>query len=246
MEMKEIKSNLISIENLDKAEVLAALYNAAIPVGLGIFHYDPKPMTQESAKEFLKAQIYFDYINGRAMKIDLSGNDFDPTSYDENNGEGTAAFVVSILRETHSVQDRRIIEKHIDGMIKITLAEQIFPKDKVEKKKAQLKMLADGDTEALSICFKFVTFYKLVIDPKGNTKWKDFFDGFNPKLGAQEWYSKKDPLDMLEKGEIKGREIVELLKENDGDMESIYISLALLPSSLDKNSYRALFGLRKI
>ena len=41
---------MISIVGLDKAEVLAALYNAAVPLGLGFLHYDKRPMTAQEAK----------------------------------------------------------------------------------------------------------------------------------------------------------------------------------------------------
>ena len=34
---------------------------------------------------------YFDYLNGRVMKIDLSEDMLDPWLYDRDNGEGAAA-----------------------------------------------------------------------------------------------------------------------------------------------------------
>jgi len=90
---------MIDISKLDKAEVLAALYNKSRP--LGFLHYDPTPMTKEEANILLKEQeyitydgrksIYFDYLNGRVMKVDLSGNELDPYLYDRDNGEGAAA-----------------------------------------------------------------------------------------------------------------------------------------------------------
>lgn len=81
----------ISIAGMDKAAVLAALYNAAKPLGLGWLHYDPTPMTIETARKLLKSgQTYFDYVGGRVMKVDLAGDEFDSRLYDLDNGEGAA------------------------------------------------------------------------------------------------------------------------------------------------------------
>ena len=41
---------MISIEGLDKSKVLAALYNASRPQGMGFMQYDPNPMTEEEAE----------------------------------------------------------------------------------------------------------------------------------------------------------------------------------------------------
>lgn len=81
----------ISIAGMDKAAVLVALYNAAKPLGLGWLHYDSTPMPIESARKLLKSgQTYFDYVGGRVMKVDLSGDEFDSRLYDRDNGEGAA------------------------------------------------------------------------------------------------------------------------------------------------------------
>jgi hypothetical protein len=98
--IKEIKMKEINIKDLDKAAVLAALYNNSRPLGMGLLHFDPKPMTVEEAREIMtkgstvdycKAQTTsFDYLNGRVMKVNLSGSAFNPWGYDRNNGEGAA------------------------------------------------------------------------------------------------------------------------------------------------------------
>ena len=81
---------IINLEGLDRAEILAALYNASKPQGLGVLHYDPSPMTRDEAEELLKVRTYFDYLKGRVMKIDLSGNELDTWGYDRDNGQGAA------------------------------------------------------------------------------------------------------------------------------------------------------------
>jgi len=90
---------MISLNGLDKADVLAALYNASRPLGMGNLHYDPKEMTRDEAQSHLRpGENYFDYLKGRVMKVDLSGEMLDPWLYDRDNGEGAAAAVIERLR----------------------------------------------------------------------------------------------------------------------------------------------------
>ena len=82
---------MIDLKGKDKAEVLAKLYNASRPQGLGFFIADSKDMTIEEARTILNSgQTYFDYLNGRVMKIDLSSNLLDPRLYDRDNGQDAA------------------------------------------------------------------------------------------------------------------------------------------------------------
>ena len=81
---------MIDITGRDKADVLARLYNASHPQGLGILQLDPVPMTTAEASELLKSETYFDYLKGRVMKVDLSGDQLNPRMYDRDNGDGAA------------------------------------------------------------------------------------------------------------------------------------------------------------
>ena len=89
----------IDISKLDKVELLVALYNKARPLGLGILQFNPKEMTMAEARKLLKNQTRFDYIYGRVMKIDISGNTLDPWLYDRDNGYGAAEEVVEGLEK---------------------------------------------------------------------------------------------------------------------------------------------------
>lgn len=81
----------MNIKGLNKAEVLAALYNAAKPQGMGFLSYDPKPMTVEEAQEILDSgQTYFDYVFGRVMKVDLSKDELWTATYNRDNGYDAA------------------------------------------------------------------------------------------------------------------------------------------------------------
>lgn len=89
----------ISIEGLDKADVLAALYNGSRPQGIGFLQYEEKPMTRKEAEELLKGTDYFDYLKGRVMKVSLSSDtELNPWLYDRDNGPGAAERAISSLR----------------------------------------------------------------------------------------------------------------------------------------------------
>ena len=100
-------SEPISIEGLDRADVLAALYNDSKPQGMGFLHYDPKPMTRIEAQHELLATDSgpwpgdFDYLKGRVMKVQLKpgATEFYGHLYDRDLGEGAAARAISRLRE---------------------------------------------------------------------------------------------------------------------------------------------------
>lgn len=102
----------VNIEGLDKAELFAALYNNAKPLGMGMLRYNPTPLTKESAAElmglgddsarmfpgFKKPSLYFDYVNGRPMKINLEGDETDSWGYNRDQGEGEVERIVAELR----------------------------------------------------------------------------------------------------------------------------------------------------
>lgn len=84
---------MIDIKGMNKADVLAKLYNASHPLGLGILCASGKVMTTEEAQAILDSRqtTYFDYLMGRIMKVDLSGDELNPGLYDRDNGHGAAA-----------------------------------------------------------------------------------------------------------------------------------------------------------
>lgn len=91
---------MINIAELDKVEVLIALYNNAKPLGLGWLCHEPKNMSRVEAENQLEKSTYFDYINGRVMKVNLlSDTEFDPYLYDRDNGNGAAYRAIDSLRK---------------------------------------------------------------------------------------------------------------------------------------------------
>lgn len=90
---------MVDIKGLNKAEVLAALYNNSKPQGLGFLHFDAKDMTVAEAEEILKQTTDFDYLKGRVMKVNLSSDDgFEEWLYDRDNGSGAAERAIAELR----------------------------------------------------------------------------------------------------------------------------------------------------
>ncbi len=90
---------MIDIKGLDKAEILAALYNNPVPQGLGKFFADDKRMTTEEARSLLKEQTYFDYVKGRVMKVRLEGDTLDTRLYNRDLGVGAAERVIASIRK---------------------------------------------------------------------------------------------------------------------------------------------------
>ena len=62
---------------------------------MGFLEYDPSPMSIEEARELLKENSYFDYINGRVMKVSLIGNLLTTYGYNCENGDGAAERIIS-------------------------------------------------------------------------------------------------------------------------------------------------------
>lgn len=97
--------NDIDLTGLNTADVLAALYNASQPLGLGFLNpASNRPLTSAQAQQILddNPHRYFDYLNGRVMKVDLNGDHLDPWLYDRDNGTGAAARAIAALRTQYA------------------------------------------------------------------------------------------------------------------------------------------------
>lgn len=89
----------INIAGIPKSEVIRRLYNGGnfqppinTPSGI-IAAITPGEMSEEMAQRAVESntRLYFDYLNGRPMKADISGDVFDPRLYDRDRGAGAAA-----------------------------------------------------------------------------------------------------------------------------------------------------------
>ena len=90
---------MVDIKGLDKARVLKALYDHSHVQGSGFLQAVPDGVvTVEHCAELLAKYSYFDYLHGRVLKVDLSGDEFDERLYDRDCGEGAAQRAVDSVR----------------------------------------------------------------------------------------------------------------------------------------------------
>lgn len=91
---------MIDITGLDKAEVLAALFNGSKQQGMGFLdERGAVDMTADQARDILKQTVDFDYLYGRIMKISLRDNQLNAWLYDRDNGQGAAEAIIDDLRQ---------------------------------------------------------------------------------------------------------------------------------------------------
>lgn len=94
----------IDITGIDKAELLAALYNNARPLGMGFLHARDEPMSKAEAAELLakherNGRISFDYVHGRPLKVWFMGDVLSGARlYDRDQGQGECERIVAALR----------------------------------------------------------------------------------------------------------------------------------------------------
>ncbi len=88
----------VDISGLDKKSLLNALYQRAKPLGMGFLHYIPNEKLSDSDAEAILKGGYVDYLRGRVMKINLSGNSVNTRGYNRDNGPNAAEDVIEKLR----------------------------------------------------------------------------------------------------------------------------------------------------
>ena len=101
--------SIVKIDGLNRADVLASLFNHAKPLGMGFLHYKPEHvMAREEAERLLQKHEqyghHFDYIEGRLLKVvlDPEKQEFYAGSYDRDNGEGAAQTAIDELRNAQN------------------------------------------------------------------------------------------------------------------------------------------------
>lgn len=91
---------MVDIKGLDKARVLKALYDHSHVQGLGFMHAaEEGTVTVESCAKLLEKYTQYDYLHGRVLKVDLSGDEFDERLYDRDCGKGAAQRAVDSIRD---------------------------------------------------------------------------------------------------------------------------------------------------
>lgn len=96
---------MIDISGLDKAEVLKALYDGSHPQGLSFLGVPATGVTLAVCRDEVARKVEgghdlrFDYWHGHVLKVDITGDEFDPWLYDRDCGTGAAERAISLLRE---------------------------------------------------------------------------------------------------------------------------------------------------
>jgi hypothetical protein len=111
----------MNIKNINKAKILSALYNHAQIQGLGRLGADNKDMSEGEAQSILDyGKTYFDYFNGRVMKIDLSGDELRTDLYNRDNGKDAAEKIICQLtgEEFHSEAEPETKEEEVEKTFK--------------------------------------------------------------------------------------------------------------------------------
>lgn len=106
----------VDIKGLNKADVLLALYNGSHAQGMSMLAVPQSGVSIEMCREAVTSRdgsgeqgsghnmkpMYFDYWNGHVLKVDIAGDDFDPSLYDRDNYRGAAADAIQKLRESQA------------------------------------------------------------------------------------------------------------------------------------------------
>jgi len=87
---------MVNIKGLDKAKVLKALHDNSKAQGLSYLNL--KSLSLEECRNIVKTQLSFDYLYGKALKVDISKDTFDPWGYDRENGEGAAQHAINTIK----------------------------------------------------------------------------------------------------------------------------------------------------
>jgi hypothetical protein len=166
----------INIKGLEKAKILAALYNTAklvIPSAT-----KPGIMTEEEAQKIIDAgKTRIEYIYGRIMKIDITGDDIDPWGYDRDNGEGAVAKIVQEVRDG----------KHAPSQKKKTTTERyiksFFSKDEEQSLlKGKEYKIATMFPKGLDIWFSTLKFKAQLVKSKNKPGYEGYEFAESPNI----------------------------------------------------------------
>ncbi|KAL4987764.1 hypothetical protein BDW68DRAFT_177517 [Aspergillus falconensis] len=93
-------SSKVYIGDLNKEDLIAALWSRSKPAAFFALSGLPAPPfdKEDALRQAEKSGWYFDYLQGRVIKSNLSGEEADPWGYDRDNGAGAFREVVEGVR----------------------------------------------------------------------------------------------------------------------------------------------------
>lgn len=86
---------MVNITGLDKAKVLKALHDNSKAQGMSYLHL--RELSLEECEKIVTTDLSFDYLAGKVLKVDISGDSFDPWGYDRDNGECAAQLAINTI-----------------------------------------------------------------------------------------------------------------------------------------------------
>lgn len=111
---------MVDIKGLDKARVLKALYDHSHVQGSGFLQAVPDGVvTVEHCEMLLGSQTYFDYLHGRVLKVELSGDEFDERLYDRDCGEDAAGNADSEKKEPSLEEQAEMTKEAVHKILDI-------------------------------------------------------------------------------------------------------------------------------
>jgi len=93
-----LKVDACDISDIDKYELVRALFEDARPQGMGYLQQSNDRLSDFDILQIEAKGWYVDYVHGRSMKIDISGPTFDTWLYNRDNGSNRAEEIVKKLR----------------------------------------------------------------------------------------------------------------------------------------------------
>lgn len=94
-----IDPTILDVSDINPAELFAALYNHAKPLGRDHVHFVDETMTPSQAALILGEHgLNYDYFRGRVMKVKLGRMKLETGLYDRDNGQGMAKSIVDSIR----------------------------------------------------------------------------------------------------------------------------------------------------
>ena len=112
----EVEKDVIDISNKDRNEVLASLYNASTPVGMGFAQYNPMPWTKEIAGMYFEqfgqpdsdGVIAFKWVMGRPLNCKFVDNLVYVAGYNNDNEWGLAQRAIATCKNIEKENNKHL------------------------------------------------------------------------------------------------------------------------------------------
>ena len=96
---------MLDIKGIEKSILLHQLWRFSQAQGMSFLNIPKEPVNKETFEKTIKEReskgenLYFDYLMGKVIKCDITGDEFSPYLYDRDNGKGKADLVVKFIRQ---------------------------------------------------------------------------------------------------------------------------------------------------